>query len=115
MFLTTNGHLAEATSASIFLVSKACLLTPSLDCGILVSTTREWVISSGAPMLGVAVREDHLDPAELFAADEAFLASSVAGILPVSSVDGRRIGAGSPGELTLRLRAAREQAAFGEQ
>ena len=39
VFLTTNGHLAEATSASIFLVSKACLLTPSLDCGILVSTT----------------------------------------------------------------------------
>jgi branched-subunit amino acid aminotransferase/4-amino-4-deoxychorismate lyase len=114
LLLTTDGHLAEATSASVFLVVRAALVTPSLDCGILVSTTREWVISSGARMLGVAVREDHLVPGELFTADEAFLASSVAGILPVSSVDGHRIGAGRPGEVTLRLRALRENAASGE-
>jgi branched-subunit amino acid aminotransferase/4-amino-4-deoxychorismate lyase len=114
LFLTTDGHLAEATSASVFLVVKGTLVTPSLDCGILVSTTREWVISSGAPMFGLAVREDRLAPGELFAAEEAFLASSVAGILPVSSVDRRPIGAGRPGDLTLRLRAAREEAALGE-
>ncbi len=114
LLLTTDGHLAEATSASVFLVVGAALVTPSLDCGILVSTTREWIISSGAPMLGVVVREDRLVPRELFTADEAFLASSVAGILPVSSVDGRPVGAGRPGDVTLRLRALREAAVSGE-
>jgi branched-subunit amino acid aminotransferase/4-amino-4-deoxychorismate lyase len=111
LFLTTDGHLAEASSASLFLVEGAGLATPSLDCGILVSTTREWVITSGGPGLGVAVRQHHLTPNDLFAADEAFLASSVAGIVPVSAVDGRPIGAGTPGVWTLRLRALRENAA----
>jgi len=111
LFLTTDGHLAEATSASLFLVEGVGLATPSLDCGILVSTTREWVISSGGPGLGLAVRQDHLTPNDLFVADEAFLASSVAGILPITSVDGQPIGAGTPGVWTLRLRALREKAA----
>ena len=111
LFLTTDGHLAEATSASLFLVEGVGLATPSLDCGILASTTREWVISSGGPGLGLAVRQDHLTPNDLFVADEAFLTSSVAGILPVTSVDGRLIGAGTPGVWTLRLRALRENAA----
>jgi branched-chain amino acid aminotransferase len=113
LFLTTDGHLAEATSASLFLVQGEGLVTPSLDCGILVSTTRQWVLSSGGPGLGLAVSQAHLTPNDLFAADEAFLASSVAGILPITSVDGRHIGAGRPGVWTLRLRALREDAASG--
>ena len=111
LLLTTDGNLAEATSASLFLVKGMRLATTSLDCGILVSTTSEWVISSGGPELGLAVRQDHLTPNDLFIADEAFLASSVAGILAINSVDGRRIGAGTPGVWTLRLRALRENAA----
>jgi branched-chain amino acid aminotransferase len=107
LFMTTDGHLAEASSASIFLVGQSGLTTPSLDCGILVSTTRQWVISSGGPALGLAVRQDHLSAEDLFAADEAFLASSVAGILPITTVDGRPIGAGTPGDWTVRLRALR--------
>jgi branched-chain amino acid aminotransferase len=110
LFLTTDGHLAEATSASLFLVEGVGLATPALDCGILVSTTREWVISSGGPGLGMTVRQDHLSPKDLFVADEAFLASSVAGIVPITRVDGRPIGAGTPGAWTLRLRALRENA-----
>jgi branched-subunit amino acid aminotransferase/4-amino-4-deoxychorismate lyase len=113
LFLTTDGHLAEATSASVFLVQLAGLATPSLDCGILVSTTREWVISSGGPQLGLAVRQDRLTRDDLFSADEVFVASSVAGIVPVTRVDGRPIGAGTPGVRTLRLRELRESAALG--
>jgi len=112
LFLTTNGHLAEATAASLFLVEGAGLATPSLDCGIIVSTTREWVISSGGPGLGLAVRQGHLTPNDLLTAQEAFLASSVAGIQPITIVDGRRIGSGQPGIWTMRLRALRENAAL---
>jgi branched-chain amino acid aminotransferase len=111
LFMTTDGHLAEATSASLFLVEGEGLATPSLDCGIVVSTTRGWVISAGGPGLGLSVRQGHLTPGDLFVAGEAFLASSVAGIVPVTSVDGRSIGTGTPGVWTLRLRALREDAA----
>ncbi|MGA2530700.1 MAG: aminotransferase class IV [Acidimicrobiales bacterium] len=111
LLLTTDGHIAEATSASIFLVEASGLATPSLDCGVLVSTTRGWIISAGARALGLAVRQAWLLPDDLFAADEVFLASSVAGIVPVTSVESRPIGGGSPGAVTTRLRAAREKMA----
>jgi len=112
LLLTTNGLLAEATSASLFLLQSAHLSTPSLDCGILNGTTRQWVISSGGPDLDLVVSEERLTPEDLYGADEAFLASSVAGIVPVSRVEGRPIGTGLPGTLTMRLRAARERAAL---
>jgi len=113
LFMTTDGHLAEATSASLFLVQGLRLATPSLDCGILVGTTREWVISSGGPQLGLAVGQVRLALTTLFEADEAFLASSIAGVLPITRVDDRPIGAGTPGVWTLRLRALRERQASG--
>ena len=37
-------------------------------------------------------------------ADEAFLTSSAGGIMPVTKVDDKVIGNGSPGPLTLRLK-----------
>jgi branched-chain amino acid aminotransferase len=108
LFLTTGGLLAEATSASLFLMEATGLATPSLDCGIIVSTTRQWLISAGGPRLGLAVRQGHLTLDDLSRADEVFLASSVAGILPVTAVDGRPVGDGKPGAWTMRLRALRE-------
>jgi branched-chain amino acid aminotransferase len=140
LFLTTDGHLAEATSASLFLVRaidptdaaavesadsaagpgsaagtpRARLLTPTLDCGILAGTTREWLLG-WAPGVGLVAHEAWLLPEELFAASEAFLASSVAGVLPVTAVDGRAIGDGRPGPWTLRARAAREAFACDEK
>ena len=61
----------------------------------------------------IAFRNDRpaealLLPADLAAANEAFLSSSVAGILPVTTFDGRAIGSGQPGPWTLRARRDRE-------
>ncbi len=134
LFLTTDGYVAEATSASLFLVRaiepagdladdgaglatgtpRAGLVTPGLDCGILAGTTREWLLR-WAPGVGLEASEARLLPEELFAAGEAFLASSVAGVLPVTVVDGRAIGNGRPGPWTLRARAAREAFACDEK
>ena len=107
LFLTTDGHLAEATSASLFLVRRGELATPALACGILAGTTRKWLLRWAAEV-GLDAREGWLAREDLFEADEAFLASSVAGVLPVTRVDGRPIGDGRPGGWTLRARSDRE-------
>ena len=107
LFLTIDGHLSEATTANIFLVRGSRLETPSLDCGILAGTTRDWLLGWGA-RVGLEPREDRLLPADLGAADEAFLSSSVAGILPVTRYDRQAIGGGRPGPWTARARADRE-------
>jgi branched-chain amino acid aminotransferase len=107
LFLTVDGHLSEATSANVFLVRGTALETPSLACGILAGTTRDWILAWAA-RVGLEPAETLLLPADLAAADEAFLSSSVAGILPVTTVDGRAIGSGQPGSWTLRARRDRE-------
>lgn len=113
LFLTTDGHLSEGTTANIFLVRRGAdagvveLATPSLDRAILPGTTRSWLLGWGT-RVGLRSMEGWLTRADLAAADEAFLSSSVAGILPVTRFEGAPIGDGRPGPWTMRARADRE-------
>ncbi len=112
LFLTIDDHLSEGTSANIFLVRSSTaglqeLATPSLDCAILPGTTRSWLLDWAA-RAGLRPVEARLRRDDLARADEAFLSSSVAGILPVTAFDGTPIGDGAPGPWTLRARADRE-------
>lgn len=107
VFLTTDGYLAEATSANLFLVLDGRLLTPALACGILEGTTRAWLLEWGAAS-GLRPEEGYLTTRQLAEADEAFLCSSVAGVIPVTRFEGRPIGEATPGPITRRARAARE-------
>lgn len=112
VFLTTSGHLSECTTANIFLVRTAPdgiaeLATPDLACAILPGTTRSWLLQWA---VGVGLRpvEGWLTPDELAAASEAFMSSSVAGVLPITRFNGHPIGDGLPGPWTQRARADRE-------
>jgi branched-chain amino acid aminotransferase len=118
LFLTTSGDLSEGTTANIFIVRLAVdgireLATPSLECAILPGTTRSWLLA-WAVRVGLRPLEGRLSPRDLTAADEAFLSSSVAGVLPVTSFAGLPIGKGEPGPWTIRARADREAMIRGE-
>jgi branched-chain amino acid aminotransferase len=107
LFLTTDGYLSEGTSANVFLVRRGELATPSLACAVLAGTTRDWLLRWAATA-GLTAHETLLTSRDLLEADEAFLSSSVAGILPVTRFDGHAIGSGLPGPWTTRARANRE-------
>jgi len=107
LFLTTDGFLSEATSANVFLIRGGELATPALGCAILPGTTRSWILR-WAEVVGLAPQEAWLTTRDLADADEAFISSSVAGILPVTRFEGAPIGDGRPGNWTLRARADRE-------
>lgn len=112
LFLTVEDHISEGTSANIFLVrsgggKKLELATPSLDSAILPGTTRSWLLDWAA-RVGLRPFEGALTRADLASAREAFLSSSVAGILPVTMFEAKPIGDGLPGAWTLRARADRE-------
>jgi len=113
LFLTIDGYLSEATSANLFLVRGDVLATPSLGCAILAGTTRDWILRWAASA-GLRPDEAWLTVRDLAEADEAFLSSSVAGILPVTRFAGEPIGPGGPGPWTLRARADREAFIAGE-
>jgi branched-chain amino acid aminotransferase len=107
LFLTTDGFLSEATSANVFLVRGDELATPSLACAILPGTTRDWILRWAAGV-GLRTSEGWLTTRDLGEAGEAFISSSVAGILPVTRFAGQPIGDGKPGPWTLRAREDRE-------
>ena len=118
LFLTIADHLSEGTSANLFFVREGAdgvveLATPSLDCAILAGTTRSWLLG-WAGTVGLRPVEGRFGRDELAAADEAFLCSSVAGVLPVTRFDGAPIGDGRPGGWTRRARADREAMIRGE-
>jgi branched-chain amino acid aminotransferase len=111
--MTIDDHVSEGTSANIFLVRRGPdevleLATPSLDCAILPGTTRSWLLEWGE-RVGLRPVEGLLRHADLASADEVFLSSSVAGILPVTMFDGAPIGDGRPGRWTAQARADRER------
>jgi len=113
LFLTIDGFLSEATSANLFLLRGRELATPSLACAILPGTTRDWILRWAAAS-DLDAEEAWLTTRDLAEADEAFLSSSVAGILPMTRFEGEPIGSGRPGPWTLRARDDREAFVRGE-
>ncbi|HWV56309.1 MAG TPA: aminotransferase class IV [Longimicrobiales bacterium] len=102
VYLDTSGHLAEATTSNIFFVVDDEVLTPPTSCGILAGVTRAAVIGV-ARAAGLPVREEVLFPEVLDRAGEVFLTASNREIVPVRALDGRTIGSGRPGPITLDL------------
>ena len=107
LFLTLDGRLSEGTTSNVFAIRSERLSTPGRDAAILAGTTRTWLLAT-AESLGFRPDEADMRPEDLVEADEAFLSSSVAGIVPLVRLDGRPVGDGRPGAATLRLREARE-------
>jgi len=52
---------------------------------------------------GIAARERSFSLTEVYSADEAFVTGTFAGLVPVHTVDGRRIGDGRRGPMVERL------------
>ena len=109
--LMLNGHgmVAEASVANVFVVRDGVLLTPLAVDGALEGITRATVMELAAT-IGIPMREQTLSRFDFFAADEAFLTGSGAGIVPVRSLDGRPIGAGAPGPVFEKVRVAFSEA-----
>ncbi len=99
IMLNTEGYLAEATGDNIFVVRDGVVSTPHISCGILGGITRQTVIDL-CRNSGMTVREEFMTLYDLFAADESFLTGTAAEVIPLVSVDEKKIGCGTPGEIT---------------
>lgn len=105
--LDETGLLAEGPTTNIFLVDHAGQLhTPGAD-AILEGITRDAILTL-AKEEGIEARVGDVSEASLFAASEAFLSGTSAGLWPVVSIDGLALAA-APGPVTRRL-AGRLQA-----
>ena len=100
-----DGRITEGASANLFAVLGGTLRTHPADHHILPGITRE-ILLEEAEQLGVAVVETAVTPKDLANAEEVFVTSTSADVMPVVRVDGRPVGGGQPGPVAQRLHTA---------
>lgn len=108
LMLNHKGEVAECTADNIFIVSQGRLWTPPTDAGILDGITRNAVLEL-AQKEGIGVCQNPMTRHDVYISDECFLTGTAAEVIPVVRLDGRQIGSGKPGPITLRLRSAFQQ------
>ncbi|GGK81272.1 aminotransferase class IV [Mangrovihabitans endophyticus] len=101
LMLDQRGFVAETNATHLFAVVAGVLVTPcTYACpeGITRRTVLDLADGDSVP---VRVRDVSLT--EMYTADEVFCTGTMGEIAGVTTIDGRTIGAGRPGPLTLRL------------
>ncbi len=100
VLLTTDGQVSEGTGENIFVVRRGRILTPpASSVGALEGITADSIRTIAAD-LGYEVSESHLRRTDLYMAEEVWLTGTAAEVVPVTSVDDRVVGSGSPGPVT---------------
>jgi len=102
IMLDHRGFVAEGTGDNVFIVKGGVVYTPPRTAGILPGITRGCVIQL-CRELGIPVVERDLTVVELYTADEVFVTGTAAEVMPVTVINGRPIGDGRPGPVTMRL------------
>jgi branched-chain amino acid aminotransferase len=102
LLVTPHGRVLEGPTWAFFWVRDGELLTPPLEDHILASITRAVIIQEAGATEEPCTLED------AYAADEAFLASSIREVVPIAALDGRALPA-VPGPVTSRARRALAQ------
>jgi len=105
IMLNWEGYVAEGTISNIFMVRKGVLYTPHLDTGILEGVTRDLVLRL-AKRKKIPVKEVMLRPKDLVSSNECFITNTTMEIMPVTTIDEKKIGKGIPGPVTAVLHQA---------
>jgi branched-chain amino acid aminotransferase len=102
LMLNEAGNVAECTADNVFIIKRGQVFTPPISAGALRGITRSVVFDIAAE-LGIKITETDVTRHDVFVADECFLTGTAAEVIPVVKADGRTIGTGKPGSITMRM------------
>lgn len=108
ILMDAMGYVTESTASNLGVIKGGAFLAPPCWLGLLAGITWQAMVEAAA-RAHIAYRETPLTRHDLYNADEAFLSSTIKEVLPVTTIDGRRIGTGRPGPFTQRLHRAFRQ------
>lgn len=112
IFLQVTNHVTGGAVSNLFAVHDGALLTPlargeeepgALGSPVLPGIARRTVIEL-ADRAGIGCAKQLLTVQDVLDADEVFLTNSSWGVLPVTRIEGKAIGRGVVGEITMSLR-----------
>lgn len=99
IILNQLGFIAEASRSNVFFIKDKQLFTPLLTCGCLAGITRRAIFDL-AKKYNIVVEEGDFTRQDLLKADEAFLTNSLMGVMPLVSLERKKIGQGKCGKLS---------------
>ncbi len=102
-WFTEDDHVTEGTSNNAYIVKGNKIITRPLSSDILHGITRAAVLRF-AKEAQFEIEERLFTVDEAKAADEAFITSASAFVMPVVEIDGAQIGTGTPGKVAARMR-----------
>jgi D-alanine transaminase len=102
LLIAEDGSIVEGSHTSAFGVKDGRVWTMPLGPNILPGITRALVLKL-ANRANIEVIERCLLKSELDHIDELFLTGTTSEVLPVTKVDGKPVGTGKPGPITLKL------------
>ena len=105
IFLNQRGEVAEGSGENLFLVQGDAIVTNGVEADVLPGITRASVLELAAA-LGIPTRVGPISVEDLTSADELFFTGTAVEVTPIREVDGRPVGSGKPGPVTLRLQQA---------
>ena len=105
ILLNEDGTVSEGPGGCLFVMRDGVFITPDVTSGILESVTRRTILEM-AGSIGVETVERRLGRTELYLAEEAFYCGTGQEIMPITGLDGRAVGDGTPGPVTRKLQAA---------
>ncbi|BFH67408.1 MAG: branched-chain-amino-acid transaminase [Paenibacillus dendritiformis] len=102
IMLNAQGYVAEGSSDNIFIIKKGVVYTPPCYLGALEGITRAAIMEL-CGKLGYTLKEEPFTLHDVYVADEVFFTGTAAEVIAVREVDGRIIGSGQAGPMTLNL------------
>jgi D-alanine transaminase len=102
-WMVEDGYITEGTSSNAYIVVGNKIITRPLSNRILAGCTRRALFRMAAEH-GVEIEERLFTPDEAYKADEAFLTSASQFVMPITEIDGHRIGGGQVGPVVRKMR-----------
>lgn len=102
IMLNAQGYVTEGSGDNIFIVKNGMITTPPCYLGALDGITRQAIIEI-CRKKGYSIQEQPFTLHDVYVADEVFLTGTAAEVIAVREVDGRIIGEGHAGPITLKL------------
>jgi D-alanine transaminase len=96
--------VTEGTTSNFYAVHQGTVWTAPLSVGILAGVTRAWVLHL-CTELGIPLIERCFTAYDLAACEELFLSSSTREVQAITTLDGKPVGEGKVGPVTLQLQA----------
>ncbi len=102
-WMVEDGYVTEGTSSNAYIVVGNKIITRPLSNRILAGCTRRALFRLSKEH-NVEIEERLFTPEEAYKADEAFLTSASQFVMPITEIDGHRIGGGQVGPVVRKLR-----------